>query len=68
MNSFSVPIQFASAVSLLLPFLVLSGCEETQLPDLAVPIGATTTFGTDLRARDPVLGITVTDPLGRLPG
>ena len=56
------------AVSLLVPSLALSACEDTQLPDLTVPMGGNTTFGTDLRAKDPVLGITVIDPLGRLPG
>ena len=53
---------------LLLPLLVLAACEDTQLPDLTVPMGGNTSFGTDLRAKDPVLGITVIDPLRRLPG
>jgi hypothetical protein len=57
-----------AAVSLLVPFLALSACEDTQLPNLTVPMGGNTTFGTDLRAEDPVLGITVIDPLRRLPG
>jgi hypothetical protein len=56
------------AISLLAPFLALAACEDTQLPNLTVPMGDNTTFGTDLRADDPVLGITVIDPLGRLPG
>jgi hypothetical protein len=55
------------AAGLLMPFLALTACEDTQLPDLTVPMGGNTTFGTDLRAEDPVLGITVIDPLGRLP-
>jgi hypothetical protein len=61
------PLCFPAA-SLLVPFLALSAAEDTQLPDLTVPMGGNTTFGTDLRAKDPVLGITVIDPLGRLPG
>lgn len=48
--------------------LALAACEDTQLPDLTVPMGHDTTFGTDLRAKDPVLGITVIDPLRRMPG
>ena len=59
---------FFPIASLLVPFLALAACEDTQLPDLTVPMGGNTTFGTDLRAKDPVLGITVIDPLGRLPG
>lgn len=49
-------------------FLLLTGCEDTRLPNLTVPLGGNTTFGTDLRAEDPVLGITVIDPFDRLPG
>jgi hypothetical protein len=45
----------------------MTACKDTQLPNLTVPMGTNTTFGTDLRAKDPVLGITVVDPLGRLP-
>ena len=56
----------APAIRLLLPLLVLAACEDTQLPNLTVPMGGNTTFGTDLRADDPVLGITVIDPLRRL--
>ena len=44
----------------------LSGCAETRLPVLAVPLSDDTTFGTDLNDRDPVLGITITDPLHRM--
>lgn len=58
----------SSTVSLVVPFLALSACEDRQLPDLTVSMGGNTTLGTDLRAEDPVLGITVIDPLGRLPG
>ena len=57
----------ALVAAFLAPLLV-SACAETRLPDLTVPIGDHTTFGTDLRADDPVLGITVTDPFDRLPG
>lgn len=45
---------------------VLSGCAETQLPVLAVPLSDDTTFGTDLNAPDPLLGVTITDPLHRI--
>jgi hypothetical protein len=58
----------SSVLFILLPLLVLAACEDTQLPDLTVPMGGNTSFGTDLRAKDPVLGITVVDPLRRLPG
>ena len=51
----------------LLSLLALAACKDTRLPDLALPLGERTTFGTDLRAEDRVLGITVTDPLQRLP-
>jgi hypothetical protein len=59
---------FTAAISLLVPLCVVTACKDTQLPDLTVPVGANTTFGTDLRAKDPVLGVTIIDPLGRLPG
>lgn len=52
----------------LLPLLALSACEDTRLPNLSVPLGHNTSFGTDLGADDPVLGITVIDPFHRLPG
>lgn len=52
----------------LLPLIVLSACAETRLPNLTVPLGDNSTFGTDLAADDPVLGITVIDPFDRLPG
>jgi hypothetical protein len=51
----------------LLSIIALAACEDARLPDLTIPMGDRTTFGTDLRAEDPVLGITVTDPLQRLP-
>jgi hypothetical protein len=59
---------FTAVMGLLLPLFAVTGCKDTQLPDLTVPMGQNTTFGTDLRAKDPVLGITVIDPLGRLAG
>ena len=52
----------------LLPLLALAACEDTRLPNLTIPVGENTTFGTDLGAEDPVLGITVIDPFHRLPG
>jgi hypothetical protein len=45
----------------------LGGCAETRLPVLAVPLSDNATFGTDLNAPDPVLGVTIIDPLGRMP-
>lgn len=59
---------FAAIAAPLLPLLALCACAETRLPDLTVPLDENTTFGTDLRADHPVLGITVTDPFDRLPG
>ena len=53
--------------SLFLPcLLVLSACGESRLPVLAIPLSDDTTFGTDLNAPNPMLGITVTDPLHRM--
>ena len=52
----------------LLPLLALTACEDTRMPNLTVPLGHNTSFGTDLGADDPVLGITVIDPFHRLPG
>lgn len=52
----------------LLPLLALAACGDTRLPNLTVPLGHNTSFGTDLAAEDPVLGITVIDPFHRLPG
>lgn len=52
----------------LLPLLALAACGDTRLPNLTVPVGENTTFGTDLRAEHPVLGITVIDPFDRRPG
>jgi hypothetical protein len=57
----------ASARPFLVLLLALAACEDTPLPDLTVPLGDDTTFGTSIRAEEPVLGIVVTDPLGRLP-
>jgi hypothetical protein len=59
--------RLTTAISLLVPLVAFAACKDTQLPNLTVPVGENTTFGTDLRAKDPVLGITVIDPLGRLP-
>ena len=67
MNHLRIRPLFVLAVSLLAPALVLAACKDTQLPNLIVPIGDNTTFGTDLSAEDPVLGISVIDPLARLP-
>jgi hypothetical protein len=52
---------------ILIASLALAACKDTRLPDLTIPMGERTTVGTDLRAEDPVLGITITDPLRRLP-
>jgi hypothetical protein len=60
--------RFTKAISLMVPLVAVTACKDTPMPDLTVPMGTNTTFGTDLGARDPVLGITVIDPLGRLPG
>ena len=68
MNPLCKSPRLIQATCLLLPLLALAGCEDAQMPDLTIPMGGNTTFGTDLRAADPVLGITVIDPLGRLPG
>ena len=46
--------------------LALAGCGETRLPVLAIPLSDDTSFGTDLNAHDPILGITVIDPLHRM--
>lgn len=61
-------IPTAALAAGLLPLLALAGCEDTRPPNLTVPLGDHSTFGTDLRAEDPVLGITVIDPFDRLPG
>lgn len=53
--------------SLILPCLMaLSACGDSSLPVLAIPLSDDTTFGTDLNAPNPMLGITVTDPLHRM--
>lgn len=44
-----------------------TACAEVTLPRTAVTVGHDTTFGTDLAAPDPVLGVTIDDPLQRLP-
>lgn len=44
----------------------LAACAEMTLPDLTVPVGEDITFGTDPTAADPVLGVTVIDPFGRM--
>lgn len=51
-----------------MPLLALAACAEARVPDLTVPLGDNSSFGTDLRAEDPVLGITLIDPFDRLPG
>ena len=52
----------------LMPLLALAACAEARVPNLTVPLGDNSSFGTDLRAEDPVLGITLIDPFDRLPG
>lgn len=47
-------------------FVLLVACGDSRLPVLAIPLSDDTTFGTDLNAPNPVLGITVTDPLHRM--
>jgi hypothetical protein len=63
----SLPWRVPAGGLLLIASLALASCEDTRLPDLTISMGGRTTLGTDLRAEDPVLGITVTDPLQRLP-
>lgn len=46
---------------------LLAACAEVPLPRTAVAIGHDATFGTDLAAEDRVLGVTIEDPLHRLP-
>ncbi len=67
MNPLRMRPLFTPVMSLLVLQLALTACRDTQLPNLTVPLGDNTTFGTDLRAKEPVLGVTVIDPLGRLP-
>lgn len=47
-------------------FVLLAACGDSSLPVLAIPLSDNTTFGTDLNAPKPVLGITITDPLHRM--
>ncbi len=47
-------------------FILLAACGDSSLPVLAIPLSDDTTFGTDLNAPNPMLGITVTDPLHRM--
>ncbi len=43
----------------MLPILLfMAACGDTRLPVLAIPLSDDTSFGTDLNAPDPVLGIT----------
>jgi|GEM_PF-6712603 len=46
--------------------LSLAACAEMTLPDLTIPLGEDVTFGTDPTDATPVLGVTVTDPFGRV--
>jgi hypothetical protein len=55
------------ASGVLLSVLALAACKDTRLPDLTISLGGRTTLGTDLNAEDPVFGVTVIDPLRRLP-
>ncbi|MBA4351252.1 MAG: hypothetical protein C0427_08395 [Rhodobacter sp.] len=47
-------------------FILLAACGDSSLPVLSIPLSDNTTFGTDLNAPNPMLGITVTDPLHRM--
>ena len=47
-------------------FILLAACGDSSLPVLAIPLSDDTSLGTDLNAPDPMLGITVTDPLHRM--
>ncbi len=51
---------------MLLSLILMGACADSRLPVVAVPLSDNATFGTDLNAPDPVLGITVTDPLNRM--
>lgn len=54
-------------LSLLFVLMPLAACKDTILPKLTVPLSDDTSFGTDLSQAHPSLGITITDPLHRLP-
>lgn len=52
---------------MLFALMLLAACEDTLLPDLTIPLSDDTRFGTDLSQPHPTLGITITDPLHRMP-
>lgn len=47
----------------MLGVLLLSGCAETDLPDLTIPAGEGTRLGIDTRGGNYTFGLHVTDPL-----
>jgi len=51
----------------MIALLSLAGCTDMALPNLSFPLSDTASFGTDLAAPHPSLGITITDPLHRMP-
>lgn len=51
----------------MIALLFLAACKDTTLPNLSVPLSEHTSFGTDLANPHPSLGITITDPLHRIP-
>ena len=51
----------------MIALLCLAACKDMALPNLSVPLSEDTSFGTDLAAPHPSLGITITDPLHRMP-
>jgi hypothetical protein len=48
----------------LMPF---AACEDTHLPDMTIPLSENTRIGIDLLQPHPTLGISITDPLHRMP-
>ena len=57
----------ATMILMLSALAALAACKDTTLPNLSIPMSDDTTFGTDLSKPHPSLGITITDPLHRLP-
>ena len=51
----------------MIALLCLAACKDTALPNLSFPLSEDTSFGTDLAKPHPSLGITITDPLHRIP-
>lgn len=52
---------------MLFALMPLAACEDAHLPDLTIPLSDDTRIGTDLSQPLPVLGISITDPLHRMP-